>query len=94
MLHVRPTGSFGMARIVKRTATGPTAFIIDGKEQWLCKCGLSNNQPFRDGSHKLTRDEEPGEALLVRRRQPAARGTGRIPGDPHLLTWPVTRSRS
>jgi hypothetical protein len=29
-----------MARIVKRTATGPTAFVIDGKEQWLCKCVL------------------------------------------------------
>jgi CDGSH-type Zn-finger protein len=50
-----------MARMVKRTPTEPTVFVIDGKQQWLCKCGLSMSQPFCDGSHKLTQGEDPGK---------------------------------
>lgn len=48
-----------MARIVKRTATEPARVIIDGKEHWFCQCGLSQNQPFCDGSHNFTHGEEP-----------------------------------
>ena len=50
-----------MARLVKRTPTEPTRFVIDGVEKWLCKCGLSKNQPYCDSSHKLTIGEEPGK---------------------------------
>jgi len=50
-----------MARIVKRTRAEPKAYIIDGKEQSLCQCGLSRNQPFCDGSHGLVGGEEPGK---------------------------------
>ncbi|MEA3194459.1 MAG: hypothetical protein QOD26_2792 [Betaproteobacteria bacterium] len=50
-----------MARIVKRTPSEPTKYVIDGKEHWFCKCGLSKNQPYCDGSHKMTKTEEPGK---------------------------------
>jgi len=50
-----------MARIVKRTFTGPYKLVVGGEEQYLCRCGLSKNQPFCDGSHKLARTEEAGK---------------------------------
>ncbi len=49
-----------MARIVKRTGTEPYRLVIGGEEKYLCRCGLSRNQPFCDGSHKLVKTEEVG----------------------------------
>ena len=48
-----------MARIVKKECKRPVEFKVDKTRSiWICMCGLSNNQPFCDNSHKKAEDEE------------------------------------
>ena len=49
-----------MRRVLK-SAQGPLEIPPQDKSVWICMCGLSANQPYCDGSHKRTRDEEDGK---------------------------------
>ncbi|MDP2927128.1 MAG: CDGSH iron-sulfur domain-containing protein [bacterium] len=46
-----------MSRKILKTANGPFEIKPQEKSAWICLCGLSQNQPFCDGSHKKTLDE-------------------------------------
>lgn len=53
-----------MARLVRHDATGPLEFSPQKPKVWLCQCGLSQNLPLCDGSHKKTATEKPGELYV------------------------------
>ena len=53
-----------MARIVDRNAQEPYKPSIGGEDKYLSRCGLSKNQPFCDGSHKLTQGEDKDKDKL------------------------------
>lgn len=60
-----------MTRLVSHTATGPLAIPKDsaaGDHLYVCRCGLSASPlGLCDGSHKTTRDEQPGRVYLYER---------------------------
>ena len=50
-----------LMRKVLKTDKRPLEIKAQQESVWICMCGLSKNQPFCDGSHKTTRDEEDGK---------------------------------
>lgn len=53
-----------MARLVRHDAGAPAEVKLGSESKWVCMCGLSNNKPFCDGSHKKTSGEEKGRLYV------------------------------
>ena len=47
-----------MPRLVHNSATGPFEIKPSDQSQWICACGLSQDLPYCDGSHKKARQED------------------------------------
>ena len=49
-----------MARLIRHDKHGPIKIEPQERPVWICQCGLSQNLPYCDGSHKRSSDEQPG----------------------------------
>lgn len=60
-----------MPRLVRHDLTGPIRIDPQDKPVFICGCGLTQNFPFCDGSHKSCRNEKEGVLYVydAQRRQ-------------------------
>ena len=53
-----------MPRLVRHDATGPIRIDPQDKPIFICACGLTQNKPFCDGSHKACKAEAPDKVYV------------------------------
>lgn len=53
-----------MARMIRSDADGPFRIDPQDKPVFICMCGLTQNQPFCDGSHKACKSEDPNRLYV------------------------------
>ncbi|HJT48297.1 MAG TPA: CDGSH iron-sulfur domain-containing protein [Nitrososphaeraceae archaeon] len=58
-----------MARLVKKENKGPVEIKIGTNSIRICMCGLSDNQPYCDESHKNTADEEDDKIYVYKKEE-------------------------
>ena len=82
-----------MARIVKRLRNGPYQVLVDGRNTAFCGCGLSGTAPYCDGTHKVTKTEEPGKLYWYdsgRHRHVATEEHSEMSTEQQLESWEFT----
>ena len=70
--------------------TSRASAVMDGQNKAFCGCGLSGTLPFCDGTHKVTKTEDPRKLYWYdsgRQRHDAAESHPEMCTEQQLQSW-------